>query len=632
MNKNLLSVALCMLVVSAGAQSVAKAERYHSASDMPVSLDEDNVQTSQNNVLRAAPFWTEDFSGGAVPASWTNVDQLTPTGTPDVTFQWSDDPNAVMPFALGYTASETFNGAGAGNGYVWANSDRGLTSAPGFDHETVLTTDAIDCSAQSSVLLTFTSLIGVFDYDASTNALVQVSSDGITWIDFAPFPCLETGAAAPPCSRWSANPELVELDITTVAAFQSTVYIRFYWLGGWEYFWAIDDVSLSAVPDYERKLFGSYFSTTGEGFEYAMIPESQLGADVEVGLNVRNFGLMDQTNITLTGELKDPANTTILTASDVVASLSQNDTGTMILTLPTPTMTPGNYSIDYSITSDQDTLENDPSDDMIQREVMITDGASGVYALDGVGFYSNLVTSSLGTASFVDGEDDFKVLTEFRLNNDATFYGAEALITNTSQPGAEMIFSVHDAADIDAGDVFSMLGESNLIVVNQQQVDDELVRAPFTAPVTLTAGAYYLAVTLYSLGNTADVSIYDDVTVPQPGDAGLIYIANGMNAGLFGNGNAPALRLSLDNTISVNEAPVLENVNVYPNPTNDILNITTGEADNYQVEMINMLGEVVLTDNFTQNLVLDVNGFAKGLYNVRISSEKGVANHSVTVK
>ena len=632
MNKNLLSVALCMLVVSAGAQSVAKADRYHSASDMPVSLNEDNIQTSQNNVLRAAPFWTEDFSGGAVPASWTNVDQLTPTGTPDVTFVWSDDPAAVGAAALGYTPSSNFDGMGASNGYVWANSDRGLTAAPGFDHETVLTTDAIDCSAQGSVLLSFTSLIGVFDYDASTNALVQVSSDGVTWVDFVPFPCLETGAAAPPCSRWSANPEMVELDISSVAAFQPTVYVRFYWLGGWEYFWAIDDVSLSEVPDYERELFGSYFSTTGEGFEYAMIPESQLGADVEVGLNVRNFGLMDQTNITLTGELRDPANATILTASDMIMSLAQNDTGTMTLTLPTPTMTPGNYTLEYTITSDQDSLENNPSNDTIPREVMITDGASGVYALDGIGFYSNVVTSSLGTGSFVDGEDDFKVFTEFRLNNDATFYGAEALITNTSQPGAEMVFTIHSAVDIDAGDVFSTLGESNLIVVSQQQVDDELVRAPFTAPVTLTAGAYYLGVSLFSFGNANDVSIYDDVTVPQPGDAGLIYIPVGTGAGLYGNGNAPALRLSLDNTISVNEAPVLDNVNVFPNPTNDILNITTGEADNYQVEMINMLGEVVLTDNFTQNLVLDVNGFAKGLYNVRISSENGVANHSVTVK
>ena len=105
--------------------------------------------------------------------------------------------------------SATFNAPSASNGYVWANSDRGLPAAPASNHLTHLTTGAIDCSGQASVLLSFQSLIGVFDLDASTNVKVRMSTDMTTWSDFSPFPCLITGAAGPPCSRWSANPSWV---------------------------------------------------------------------------------------------------------------------------------------------------------------------------------------------------------------------------------------------------------------------------------------------------------------------------------------------------------------------------------------------------------------------------------------
>jgi hypothetical protein len=263
-------------------------------------------QTAPNSFqsARATAFWSEDFSGGAIPSGWTNEDNLTPSGTPEVTFVWADDPGAVGVASLGYVPSSVFGGSSAGNGYLWANSDRGLTAAPGTDHLTQLTTGAIDCSNQSSVLFTMESLVGVFDYDGSTNVRLNVSTDGVTWTSFAPFPCLETGAAAPPCVRWSANPQFVAIDISSVAANQATVYLRFEWLGGWEYFWAIDDLNLSPVPEFELVMDYGVLSHTGTGEEYGRIPASQLNPTMLVGGTFLNNGASELTDVNVVMEVR----------------------------------------------------------------------------------------------------------------------------------------------------------------------------------------------------------------------------------------------------------------------------------------------------------------------------------------
>ena len=74
--------------------------------------------------LMAQEFWSEDFSGG-MPAGWTNTDASSAAGE-EVTFVHSTNPLDVAAAALGAAEGAEFLSATASNGYVWANSDRGL--------------------------------------------------------------------------------------------------------------------------------------------------------------------------------------------------------------------------------------------------------------------------------------------------------------------------------------------------------------------------------------------------------------------------------------------------------------------------------------------------------------------------
>jgi PKD repeat protein len=106
-----------------------------------------------------------------------------------------------------------------------------------------LTTDALDCSSLTTVYLRFWRWIGMTN---DTTAAVQVSSDGSTWTD------VWTEAEYYADDAWT---ECV-YDISSVAAGQSTVYVRWTMTNTWTaecggtcWGWTIDDVQLwGGVP------------------------------------------------------------------------------------------------------------------------------------------------------------------------------------------------------------------------------------------------------------------------------------------------------------------------------------------------------------------------------------------------
>ena len=98
-----------------------------------------NIQVNAQNVI-----WTEDFGGGQIPATWTNVD-----ASGQVTTVWEYTTTGTS-FGLTQPA---FAAPTAANGFVEFNSDGAgaLTS----NHDLQLTTDAIDCSSLTTVVAKF---------------------------------------------------------------------------------------------------------------------------------------------------------------------------------------------------------------------------------------------------------------------------------------------------------------------------------------------------------------------------------------------------------------------------------------------------------------------------------------------
>lgn len=586
--------------------------------------------TAQTPAARGTAFWSQDFSGGSIPAGWTNVDVGTTGATPPVTFVWSNDPAAVAPAALGYQPSSTFNATTASNGYLWANSDRGLPAAPPTNHITRLTTTAINCSGQPTVQLTFNALIGVFDLAARDYAVIRVSTDLNNWTTYTAFPCLVTGAAAPPCSRWSANPQEVVIDISPTAANQSSVYIQWQWEGGWEYFYAIDDVQLSSLPDYERKLENVYMSHVGEGLEYHRIPQAQLGPDFILGAEVTNQGALPQTNLVISATVTGPAS---FSASTNVGTLNPGETATMEETAALPASMPvGEYTVTFSVSSDQNALENNPANDTFVRKFRIDNDK---YALDGIGVHPAAIanTTSLGSNSFIDGEDGLHLLTFFAIDVPTQVYGLEALLANPgTSANAQVIMAIHTTANIDADNVNAPVAETDFITISAANISAGTVTGGFLGgPVTLQPGGYYAGIALYSNGGAAHVRVLDDIAVIQPGGAGLIYYPAGADAGIYGNGNAHAIRLGLSPSIGIEERK-LDNVSMYPNPTNGVLWINTGDNANYEVEVRNLLGGLVFTTRFAGTSSIDLNDLARGVYTVRVSNDKGSAVSRITLK
>ena len=195
--------------------------------------------------------FSEDFSDGSVPAGWNNqdtgpttnalwtwcadpADDRTTAGCPRV---WDDTLNVQVPFSA----------SSATNGFVTMDSD----FYGSIDHVSELTTPSIDLSGAETATVNFESHIGVFTADADPNAVLRVSTDGGTnWTSFVVFPGLVTGNPPVPGSvRWSLNPTVSSIDITSVAAGESDVLLQWQWTGNFEYQWSLDDVGVVTSAD-----------------------------------------------------------------------------------------------------------------------------------------------------------------------------------------------------------------------------------------------------------------------------------------------------------------------------------------------------------------------------------------------
>ncbi|MBL7952053.1 MAG: T9SS type A sorting domain-containing protein [Flavobacteriales bacterium] len=585
------------------------------------------INPTRGSATLGAPreaFFSEDFSGGSIPAGWTNVDDLTPSGDDPVFFEWSNDPGAVEVASGSYAnLVGTFNAPGASDGYIWANSDRGLGAAPATEHLTRLTMPSVDCSGQTSVMLTMTSTIGVFDNDASEFVKIRVSTDLETWQDFFPFPCLVAGSPVQPCSRFSDNPTDVMVDLTPAAAGQSTVYIQFEWQGGWEYYWAIDDVQLAPLPDNDLRMNLGFVSTIGDGTEYGRIPTSQLPASLNVGAELLNFGLTEHTNIEMSCEITNSSGGEVLTSVALIPSLTSQAS---IVTDENPAidaLSTGLYTAEFTVVSDQIALDMNPDDNTRLRTFEVTEN---LYALDNLGNHPEglEVTSQTGSGSFENNTENVKLLTMYHLLTPTAVTGVQIALGSATDPGSRIVVSVLDTADVLAtppvvNNPVSGL-ESEFHVITQADIDAGVIGISFPGAVTLQPNAYYVVASLYADGE-ANVYIQDDLTVPQPALASALWIPFDTDNIFFygGNGNAWAIRLSSDPTIGMIENSDLQGVSMYPNPTEGLLRITTSENVMHTMEVINLLGDVVHTERFGNTTVVDLEGLAHGVYTVRIS-------------
>ena len=179
-----------------------------------------NVEANAQNVI-----WSEDFSGGDIPLTWTNVDV---SGQVTTVWEYSTDG----PY---FNNQPSFASPTAANGFVIFDSDAvGNLPTP---HDVQLTTDAIDCSSLTTVIAKFSNQYAYYSTGGVSIVELGVSTDGTT---FSYYPILTSIAQ----NDLTTAETVQEVDITADAAGQATVYLQFRWRGIWEYAWRIDDIKI----------------------------------------------------------------------------------------------------------------------------------------------------------------------------------------------------------------------------------------------------------------------------------------------------------------------------------------------------------------------------------------------------
>jgi len=78
--------------------------------------------------------------------------------------------------------------------------------------------------------------------------------------------------------------------------------------------------------------------------------------------------------------------------------------------------------------------------------------------------------------------------------------------------------------------------------------------------------------------------------------------------------------------IGIQENLTIDEITIYPNPTNDIINIDLGNNDlkNAKIQVVDLLGKIVATEQVnTSKITLNVNQYSQGIYLVKFSNNIG---------
>ncbi|MEM8906612.1 MAG: T9SS type A sorting domain-containing protein, partial [Bacteroidota bacterium] len=208
---------------------------------------------------------------------------------------WCANPSATpgqngcpLVYPQASNMQSPFSATTADNGFMVVNSDK----LPFGLHNSLLTTAPMDFSDNNEVWINFQTHIGAYNLDPDTRAMLNVSNDnGDTWTSFTCFPNFKVTEGY----RWSTNPEQIFIDISEVAANQSTVLIQWAWTGNFEYYWAIDDVKIYDAdprPNSDLRIAREWFAIAPN----KIIPASQV-APFGFMADVENKGLGAQSNV-----------------------------------------------------------------------------------------------------------------------------------------------------------------------------------------------------------------------------------------------------------------------------------------------------------------------------------------------
>jgi len=554
------------------------------------------VGLQESNSNRAV-IWTNDLS---VPADWTISNS---SSNNDNWVIGTAVPSGSFPIAP--IASTT-----AANGYALFDSD---SLCSGNQNAHLTTAQSIDCSGHPGVILKFEQNYRNFN----DSTFVEVSTNGTTWTK---FPVNANFAI----NQSSTNPQLVTLNISSVAGNQATVWIRFTFYsttaafgtnGGCGYAWMVDDILLEDAPDFDLKIQNT-FST-----EYSRVPLEQVLPFSFSGF-ISNEGGAIQNDVALKASVSAP----LFVDSSAVTTLNPSQSDSLFIV---NTFTPNAIGpLNVTMTAKSGQVDANPGDNSKTFTVNVTDS---IYARDngryiGNGLYNGL-TGADGNA-YVMGN-------LFEIQTDAFATSVSFALQGTTDAGTVASVKIYDFSGTEPVEI----GTSGDVTIQTSQINTtgnaatpnlnpKFVTIKLTSPVQLTAATkLYVAAVSYAGGLPLVIASGTDFV---DGEGAFLYDTDAATPEWFLLGGSPMIRLNVHNTVGVEE---LDAQNIIlaqnqPNPfnTQSTIQFTLTEGSNVNFTVTDLTGRIVkVIENQNlnagnHNIVLDATEFAAGAYNYTLTS------------
>ena len=313
-----------------------------------------------SSTMKAQVFFSEDFSGG-LPIGWKTFD----LSNQNVLWTYCANPDSCV----NYHSKEKVATTSVNNGLMVMNSDAyydidPTTGQPTYltnNHSSVLAAPVIDCSDKKNVILRFESYS--YTYNPFARGYVLVSNDSLKW-QYFDLPFYPQYPQSLPSKYISKDPEKTELDISSVAANQSKVYIRWVFWGNWEYWFFLDDIALHTEPEVARlKVVNSVYPC-----KYYKTPEVVQSQDsMKFSFAIKNLDTVVAMNIVAKVSIYDNLNAKeVYSDSLLIGNLLGDENKTVLFPKPfAKSFSKGAYSINYSCYSstgfEADLLDNTKS-------------------------------------------------------------------------------------------------------------------------------------------------------------------------------------------------------------------------------------------------------------------------------
>ncbi|HBS86740.1 MAG: hypothetical protein A2W91_11980 [Bacteroidetes bacterium GWF2_38_335] len=380
----------------------------------------------------------------------------------------------------------------------------------------------------------------------------------------------------------------------------------------------IDNIKVYEAYEDELVITRPHFWFNYGGGYLAAQPYEQL-VGIFFGAHVWNNGINDATNLVLSAEVLNEGSSLYLQTKDTVILSAGMEDSIGIATGFAEYLPDFGQTYDVTISVASDAVEPDMTNNEYATDFIVTEGTFARW---------KEYTGGVSAWNFVDAADGDYCGVKFYVPNADTLYGCRVFIDDRTNPGTTIVPKVYQITETERiefiiGDEIDIL-ESDLgnwinIAYPDATGTDLVVEAGFT---------YYVGFECY-FGTDTLLFGTDAIGAPHNYQYESV-LRQGADSWYYFE-SAPMIELFTADIVSAPEVTAANsNINVYPNPTEGVINFTNVAKS--KITVYNVLGEVVAQVNNANDLTtIDLSRFDNGTYTVKIENNSKVVIKKVVL-